>query len=559
MQLPVSFEAVLKSRIPVIQEICEISGQTGVSIGVLQGDEKFVYNVGYRDVENMITPDENTLYCIGSCTKAFTAAALGVIVDENPQQINWETKLSSIYPSIQSSADPVVAERSTLRDILSHHTGLAGMDTLWQGIGNQITLDKYKVVDAVNALSRLRDFRSGFVYNNILYSMAGNIVEKYGGEDAAEGWAEFLKRRILKPLRMTRTTASLEDLKSDFNVAKPYMVVLDKTPVEINQPAASADTLIGSAGGLRSSVHDMLIWGKSLLAAHSAEVNRVSPGDSNPLRQMRSQLGFSSAVKPDCATQEFYGFGFYNQRLPTKLGPWSVNRDYVTPENVPTMSAQTRIVSSTGDQTFQVFSHGGLIAGFTTSFYLVPFKNTVVVVLSNSNSHGDSADLIAQDLIQALFHFKPPVDYIQQAKNTAAGFKEWFKEALQIPYDENKGDNGTCPPPSLECFEGLYRLSTLPSFNLRIEKISGKHGIPSLRMIVNDEYTQVHVLEHYNHNVWSFLPKTYNDYLKTGYLAWSTLEEFLIKFERDALGKIVRVEWEMAGTALKFEKAEQEQ
>jgi len=80
------------------------------------------------------------------------------------------------------------------------------MDNLWQGIHNCVTIDKSEAVQAFNSLLRADSFQDSFVYNNLQYSIAGNIIEKLSKEVI---WGDFLKKRVLKPLRMTQTTVSL--------------------------------------------------------------------------------------------------------------------------------------------------------------------------------------------------------------------------------------------------------------------------------------------------------------------------------------------------------------
>ena len=178
---------------------------------------------------------------------------------------------------------------------------------------------------------------------------------------------------------MTRTTVSLRDLQHDDNLAEPYMTLLDGKPYKLEQPSICDDTLVGSAGGVRSSIRDMLKWGAAFFDAQNP--NPVKPPNIVPhiLSEVFSAI---SIVKPDPTDEQLYGMGWYCQQLPSRLGSWSENL-LIAPGTVHVMPTCSY---THGHEHYHVFSHGGLVAGFTTSLYILPNPGTAVVVLSNSNA-----------------------------------------------------------------------------------------------------------------------------------------------------------------------------
>ncbi|KAH0564996.1 hypothetical protein GP486_001611 [Trichoglossum hirsutum] len=544
MQLTSRLER-LERRIPTLEQICSTICQPGVSLGVMyEGQTIFTHNIGYRDVETKAKPDENTLYCIGSLTKAFTAASLGILVDE--KKVTWATTISSLYPELANEADPVIASRATLTDILSHRSGLANLDTLWQGIHNQILIDKGDAVKAVNSLPTACEFRAGFVYNNLLYSLAGNIIERFAGEDV-DTWSSFMKTRIWEPLGMKRTTASARDWNSDENVATPYVTLTNGEPFKINPPAASDNTLIGSAGSIRSSVRELLIWSRAIMEAYTTEV-RGSPlpllfetRRTNPLREMKALFGAASIVDGRAPDLETYGFGWFRHSLPARIGVLSAN--HFVRNDIPALGI------SSGPLT--TFSHGGSIAGYVSSIALFPESKSAVVVLANSNALGDAADWVSQDLIQVLFELTPEVDMVLEAEKTAKIYKEWFKRDLLEQWATNR-KKGTCPGPAAD-YEGLYCLTSY-AFTFRVWTDPDKPR--QLKLTFNNIPSQTHNLTHYHHDVWSFLPETYDEFLRIGYLAWTQWTEFLIEFDRGTAGTVSGARWSAEGRLLQFKKKE---
>jgi CubicO group peptidase (beta-lactamase class C family) len=153
--------ALLEKRVPEIEKLLSITQQPGISIGVLyHGETVFSHNVGFRDINRKEPTDKNTLYCIGSLTKAFVTASIGQLVSEG--KFSWNSKLSTIIPGFQNKNDSIITTRATVLDILSHRTGLMSLDQLIQGLYSQLTVDKDEIIKVINGLPVKHELRTEF-------------------------------------------------------------------------------------------------------------------------------------------------------------------------------------------------------------------------------------------------------------------------------------------------------------------------------------------------------------------------------------------------------------
>ena len=228
----------------------------GISIGVVK-DGKVVIAKGYgvRSLNTMQKMDENTLVGIASNSKAFTSAALGMLVDE--EKIKWDTKVRDVIPEFKLF-DPYVTEEFTIRDLLTHRSGLglgAG-DLMLFPNGNDFTLTD--IIRNLRYLKPVSSFRTKYDYDNNLYIVAGEVIARVSGKS----WPEFVEERIIRPLGMTKTAALFERLADKSNVVDPHAQVDGKVQVIERDLVRVA----ASAGGINSNVTDLMKWVSVLLS-----------------------------------------------------------------------------------------------------------------------------------------------------------------------------------------------------------------------------------------------------------------------------------------------------
>lgn len=274
-------EARIRSRIPDMEKILAATGQPGVSVGVLhRGEIVLNHSIGHRDVDAGIKADGDTLYCIASLTKAFIAAASNLVIHENG--LSWSDKVADLVPGLGMQDDQTLTNRLTLTDLVSHRSGISSLDQLVQGLDGRVLVPKKGVVHLMNELPVRSDLRTEFWYSNVPFSVAGKIIEDVGKRNR---WDEFLQDKVLGPLAMGRTTADAEVVASDSNVATPYACHPSGSVEPLAQPELSASTLHGCAGGIRSSITDMLKWCRAILSA-TKSASRQGPGQTEPTRNL---------------------------------------------------------------------------------------------------------------------------------------------------------------------------------------------------------------------------------------------------------------------------------
>lgn len=228
----------------------------GIAVGVIK-DGKVVHAKGYgvRSLNSKQPMDENTLFGIASNSKAFTTAALGILVDEG--KIKWDDKVRNYIPEFKLYA-PFVTEEFTIRDLLTHRSGLglgAG-DLMFFPDGSDFTLKD--VIHNLRYLKPVSSFRTKYDYDNNLYIVAGEVIARVSGKS----WEEFVEERIIGPLGMTKTAATFGRLKDKSNVIDGHASVDGKVQVI----ERSSLKVAAAAGGVNSNITDLFKWVGMLLS-----------------------------------------------------------------------------------------------------------------------------------------------------------------------------------------------------------------------------------------------------------------------------------------------------
>lgn len=342
----VSTSVSLKAQILTNKQIDSVVEKTlttfnvpGIAVAVIK-DGKVIHNKGYgvRSIKTNLKVDENTLFGVASNSKAFTAAALGMLVDE--KKITWDTKVTDVIPEFKMY-DPFVTSEFTVRDLLTHRSGLglgAGDLMIWP---DSSTVTKSQLIHNLRYLKPVSSFRTKYDYDNLMYIVAGEVVERASGIK----YEDFIEGRIIKPLGMSKTAASWYRLKDKTNVIDGHAPYQDKLlPVGL-----SFGEVANAAGGIYSSVADMSKWVMAML-------NGGKYGDNNKL--------FSPAVAKELWTP---------QTIISGGNPASFN------------SYGLGWFLSNVNGKFQATHTGGL-SGIVTQVTILPALNLGIIVLTNQQS-----------------------------------------------------------------------------------------------------------------------------------------------------------------------------
>ena len=183
----------------------------GMAVAIVKGDSILLQRTyGYADVSKQVTVNNHTLFALGSCTKLFTTTGLSMLADEH--KIDFNEHVKHYIPRLELS-DSSLANEITLMDMLSHHTGLERGDYIWYGAG----FSREEVIARLKYLKGKVPVRSAFIYNNMMYSLAGKIIEMQSGMT----YEEFIRLRIFKPLALNNTYFGLAN--KDGMYALPYL------------------------------------------------------------------------------------------------------------------------------------------------------------------------------------------------------------------------------------------------------------------------------------------------------------------------------------------------
>ncbi|MBC7749741.1 MAG: beta-lactamase family protein, partial [Methylotenera sp.] len=222
----------------------------GIAVAIVK-DGKIIHAKGYG-VKSILTNekvDANTLFGIASNSKAFTSAALAMLVDEG--KVKWDDKVIKYLPNFKMYNEYVTNE-FTIRDLLTHRSGLglgAGDLMIWPDGSNFTATD---IIQNIQYLKPVSAFRTQYDYDNLLYIIAGEVIQVASGKS----WCDFVEERMMKPLEMNNSAASFVRLKDTTNVIAPHVPING----ELKVIKRYKNQLFDAAAGIYSSVNDLSKW-----------------------------------------------------------------------------------------------------------------------------------------------------------------------------------------------------------------------------------------------------------------------------------------------------------
>lgn len=222
----------------------------GIAVAVVK-DGKVIHAKGYgvRSLKNNLPVDENTLFGIASNSKAFTSAALGMMVDEG--KIKWDDKVIDYIPEFRMY-DPYVTDAFTIRDLLTHRSGLglgAG-DLMFFPDGNKFT--KEEMIKNIRYLKQVSGFRTQYDYDNNMYIVAGEVLARVSGMS----WEDFIEQKIMQPIGFTSSKASWSRVKNNPNIIDAHVPYNGKVQAIAHDWSENAN----AAGGIMSNLTDLSKW-----------------------------------------------------------------------------------------------------------------------------------------------------------------------------------------------------------------------------------------------------------------------------------------------------------
>jgi CubicO group peptidase (beta-lactamase class C family) len=308
----------------------------GLAIAIVKGGKVILSEgFGYRDLEGKLPVTPNTLFAIGSSTKAFTAYILGTLVAED--KLDWDEPVITYLPDFKLK-DEYATKHITARDLLTHVSGLPRHDMLWYGS----SLSRRELFDRLQYLEPTADLRERWQYQNLMFMTAGYLAEQITGKS----WETLVRERIFQPLGMGSSNVSIDALKL---VAERAIGYNEEKKTLKRMEYRNIDA-IGPAGAINSNAVDMSHW-------VMLQLGRGKYGDTQLLpKEVMATLHAPQVVMPGGTSSDEILFNLY------AMG-WMEH------------AYRGRLL----------VHHGGNIDGFSAMVSFMPKEDLGVVILTNAN------------------------------------------------------------------------------------------------------------------------------------------------------------------------------
>lgn len=313
----------------------------GLSVAVVEkGNTIYAKGFGYRDYEKKSPADANTIFGIGSCTKAFTAAVLGVLKEKD--QLKFTDKPAKYIPGL-SFYSTAMNDSIQIEHLLTHSTGLGNRSSESTAIVFE-TPDARALIPRIKYLKPVAGVGEELMYNNVMYTLAGMVSEGITGET----WGANLETLLFQPLDMQRTYSDYGSVAEQFNFSFGYAVD-SITPAKVLPEIL---TTRAPAGSVFSSVNDMGLWLKSWM-------NQGKTGGKQVLPESYVSEATSEKI----------------------LWPSNPNDTIPNPDNYYGYGWLTRV-----DEGYRRVEHSGGVSGYGSNVVFFPEENIGVVVLTNQTA-----------------------------------------------------------------------------------------------------------------------------------------------------------------------------
>lgn len=376
----------------------------GIAVGiVVDGQLIYAKGFGFRDLETKKPVTPNTLFAIGSCTKAFTSFLAGMLIDEG--LFDWDSFVCDLLPDFRLY-DSYATHHMTLRDLLTHRSGMPRHDFMWYNG----TLTRSQLMQRLRYLEPASELRERFQYNNLMYMTAGYAMEQL----TKKSWEDLVAEKIFKPLEMSSSNLFIEDMQKSADYASPYL----QKEEGLVRIGLRDNSVIGPAASINSNIQDLAHW----IQLHLGQgvYNNTRLINLSTLQEMHSpQVVVSGTPEHKEAVLSTHGIG------------WGV------------LSYRGR---------YQV-SHDGGSDGFTSVISLLPDEKIGVVILCNKNLT-TLPRFLSAEIIDRLLRL-PPINWYQEGLDAYLKSKDSLKQ-LKLQEDITR-KKGTHPSHPLDDYVGQYQ------------------------------------------------------------------------------------------------------
>ena len=359
-----SLRATLDRLLEIQQQAWQV---VGGGMAIVSGtDVLYARGVGYRDRERRLPVMPTTVWGIGSCTKAFTATAIGKLVEQG--KLAWDTPVRTYLPNFQLYDDHAT-RHLTVRDLLSHLSGLPGHNLLWISTG----FSEEEVYRRLRYLPPTADLRQKYQYSNLMYLVAGRLIERVSGQP----WSTFLRSQLLDPIGMKTVFVMPADAVKTGDFSLVYA-----TPDSKGETPYSTTAYPRASGSISTTLTDMTKWMR--LNLQNGQWQGTSVIADTVLAEIHKPLVITDGAGPFTSeSPSMYGLGW---GMGLYRGVYQLN-------------------------------HNGGVLNFVTQLTLFPDRQLGVVVWNNTGSLLFNA-VVTNTVRDILLHFAP-VDWLGRAKKVA--------------------------------------------------------------------------------------------------------------------------------------------
>lgn len=469
-----------------VQKSLNEHGVPGMAIAIVE-QGKIVHAKGYgvRKLGAAEAVDADTIFPTGSTGKAFTAAALAILVDEG--KLGWDDKVIDHLPDFRMY-DAWVTREMTVRDLLVHRSGLglgAG-DLLFIPRSSRSRAD---IVRALRDIKPATSFRSNYAYDNILYIVAGEVIAAASGQD----WESFMRDRVFKPTGMSRSVSDEKDRFANPNRAHPHARLDPRLRGLGKQQLLPEKEGLGqvgaAAGGLSSSANDLALW-------------------------MQTQLAHGGLPDGKRLYSEASAQAMWTPQVPMPISPYPAPITDITPQ----FSSYALGWNVQDYRGVKVIQHGGAVFGVLTFIVLVPERNLGISLQINSEDVGVMRGL-GYELLDHYLGFEP--------RDWVAAFQTWYKQRLEgglVALQTNGTDARKPSRPSLASADYAGRYVDAWYGPIEIGERAGK-----LRIDFQQTPNMAGTLTHWQYDTFR---AQWDD---------SSIEPAYVTFALDADGKVARI------------------
>lgn len=451
----------------------------GFSIAIVEKNKTlYTKGYGYKDVENKKPVTENTLFAIGSCTKAFTSSLLGILREEG--KIDFDKSPRDYLPELKFFNGDM-NNLVTVKDMMCHRTGLPRHDVSWYLFPSN---SRDSLIKRIEYQEPTLPVRSGWQYNNFMFMAQGAIAEKITGSS----WEQLLREKILNPLGMSTTTVNIDQMIASADHSYGYINTKDD---KIEKEDYYRIRAMGPAGSINSSAKEMAEWLKIWISNGAIDSTQIIPKiyrDDAISAQMSMGGGPPDISHPDLHMSS-YGYGWM---MSSYRGHYRVE-------------------------------HGGAIDGFTASTCFFPSDSIGIVVLVNQG--GSSAPPIVRNIIADRMLKLPSGHWKTEELKRRAEQKENNKTVKENMSTGKQAD--TKPSHLISSYTGTFNHPGYGTFNIEMSNDSLFTSLPDIRMY----------LKHYHFDI--FQPLEVKDGVID--TSNQDVPQLLLQFESDLKGDISKI------------------